>query len=82
MVPAMEYGYRLMVARKLARVRQTDLAEALGITRQTIIAWERSENLPDNKAMAYRDALSRLSETSSTPPTSASSSAAAGGASS
>jgi DNA-binding XRE family transcriptional regulator len=79
----MEYGYRLMVARKLARVRQTDLAEALGITRQTIIAWERSENLPDNKAMAYRDALSRLSSTSpTTPPTSASSSAAVGGASS
>jgi DNA-binding XRE family transcriptional regulator len=79
----MEDGYHLGLARRKAGVRQAELASLLHVSRQTIISWEHDEQLPEHKAIAYRDALSRLSETSSTPPTAESSSfATVGGASS
>lgn len=60
----MQDGYLLIVERKRHGVTQSLLADALGVSRQTIGAWERKNELPEHKAMAYRNALSRLSGTS------------------
>jgi DNA-binding XRE family transcriptional regulator len=55
-------GIDLKVDRIRAGVFQQDLAIALGISRQTLINWERTPNIPAHKAVAYREALERLSE--------------------
>lgn len=60
----MEKGIDLKVERVRAGVLQRDVAASLGITRPTIIAWERHPALPEHKATAYREAVSRLSRTS------------------
>lgn len=44
----MEYfGLKLQTLRKKASLSQEDLAQLLGVSRQAISKWERSEALPD-----------------------------------
>jgi transcriptional regulator with XRE-family HTH domain len=44
----MEYfGLKLQTLRKKASMSQDDLAELIGVSRQAISKWERSEALPD-----------------------------------
>ena len=44
----MEYfGLKLQTLRKKALMSQDDLAELIGVSRQAISKWERSEALPD-----------------------------------
>jgi DNA-binding transcriptional regulator YiaG len=57
-------GIDLKVERIRMGVQQQDLATAIGISRQTLINWERTPNIPAHKAVAYRDALARLADAS------------------
>lgn len=60
-------GMDLKVERIRAGVLQQDLAAALGVARQTVIAWERSQFVAAEKADRYLLALSGLSRTSRKP---------------
>jgi DNA-binding XRE family transcriptional regulator len=53
-------GIDLKVERIRAGVNQQQLAELIGISRQTLGTWEGRETIPPYKAEAYREALSRL----------------------
>lgn len=57
-------GIDLKVERIRAGVLQQDLADALGVSRTTVIAWERAHFVSQDRANRYLLALSGLSRTS------------------
>jgi len=63
----MQLGNRLFQARKSVGLSQEDVAEKLGVSRQTISKWETGETLPDIRqakrmAVAYHVTLDELIE--------------------
>ena len=63
----MSLGKNLFQARKQNRFSQEDIAEKLGISRQTVSKWETDESLPDiqqakNLALLYHLSLDELVE--------------------
>ena len=57
-------GIDLKAERVRARIKQQDLARALGVSRATLIAWENHNNLPEWKALAYREAVRTFADVS------------------
>jgi transcriptional regulator with XRE-family HTH domain len=51
------FGQRLRYAREQAGLKQSDLAEMLGIARSTIANWENDDHLP---APIYRREIARI----------------------
>ena len=45
----MNIGQNIMILRKSAKLSQEQLAEKMGVTRQTISNWELNESSPDLK---------------------------------
>ena len=43
----MDLGNKIMILRKKNNLSQEDLAEKVGVTRQTISKWELEETAPD-----------------------------------
>lgn len=63
----MRLGNRLFQARKKSGLSQEDVAEKLGVSRQTVSKWESDETLPDIRqskrmAMLYHVTLDELIE--------------------
>ena len=63
----MSFGSRLFQARKKSGLSQENVAEKLGVSRQTISKWETGETLPDIRqskglAMLYHMTLDELIE--------------------
>lgn len=63
----MHLGNRLFQARKKSGLSQEDVAEKLGVSRQTVSKWESDETLPDIRqskrmAMLYHVTLDELIE--------------------
>jgi DNA-binding XRE family transcriptional regulator len=57
-------GIELKVERIRVGVPQHELATALGVSRQTVIAWERAHIVSPDRVTRYREALSGLSRMS------------------
>jgi DNA-binding transcriptional regulator YiaG len=55
-------GIDLKVERVRARVKQQDLAAAIGVSRATVISWESAAVVPEYKARAYLDALKTFAD--------------------
>lgn len=63
MEPPLPSGEVLIAARRRARLRQADIAEALGVAQSSVSCWERGKTLPrDLRAVArvYRVDIRRL----------------------
>ena len=63
----MRLGNHLFQARKKAGLSQEEVAEKLGVSRQTVSKWETDETLPDIRqskglAMLYHMSLDELIE--------------------
>ena len=54
-------GAKIKLRRKLLKLTQEDLAELVGVARQTVSAWERGSFVPDGENLI---ALARVLETS------------------
>ena len=48
----MSFGERLKNARDAKRLSQEELAEIMGVSRQTVSDWERDEKMPSGKRIA------------------------------
>ena len=51
----MEIGQKLKDKRASLGLSQEDLAEKIGVTRQTIANWEKGKTYPDRQAVLYAD---------------------------
>lgn len=60
-------GTRIRRARERKRMRQADLAKALGVSRQTVDAWENDRSYPRSSIGAIEEVLG-ISLNGSAPP--------------
>lgn len=61
MVNKTHFGKRISVLRRKAGLSQTDLAEKLGVTSQTVSKWERGNAIPDIDLLLELSYLYRVS---------------------
>ena len=58
----MTFGAKLASARKAQKLTQNQLSQKIGVTRETVRAWERDEYLPDTKKLSLLRQALGLSE--------------------